>query len=152
MLNSVHAAQQPHVFIYHDWEVKTAGNPMAHCVLRGATDQEGKSIPNYHSEDMSKLVDAYLKRQLANPTIIVDASHANSNKRFAEQPRIVKEIMQSIEKSDTLKNMVKGMMVESHLVEGSQDATGTTYGQSITDPCLGWEDSEKLVLDLAEAL
>jgi len=152
MLNSVQAAQQPHVFIYHDWEVKTSGNPLAHCILRGATDQEGKSIPNYHFENMTKLVDSYLKRKLSNPTIIVDASHANSDKKFNEQPRIIMEIMQSIEKSDTLKNMVKGMMVESHLVEGSQDASGTTYGQSITDPCLGWEDSERLVLDLAEIL
>jgi len=138
------------VFAYHDWEVKTSGNPLAHCILRGATDQEGRSIPNYHFEDMTKLSDVYVKRQLANPTIIVDVSHANSNKKFEEQPRIVMEIAQSLKKSDILKNMVKGMMIESHLVEGSQDAAGTTYGQSITDPCLGWEASERLVLDLAD--
>lgn len=152
MLNSVQAAQKSHVFIYHDWEAKTSGNLLAHCILRGATDQEGRSIPNYHFEDMSRLADAYLKRKLVNPTIIVDVSHANSNKQFAEQPRIVMEVMQSLGKSRTLKNMVKGMMVESHLIEGSQDASGTTYGQSITDSCLGWEASERLVLDLAEAL
>jgi len=152
MLNSVHAAQQPHVFTYHDWEVKTTGNPLAHCILRGATDQKGKSIPNYHFEDMTQLANVYTKRNLANPTIIVDASHDNSNKKFIEQPRIVMEVLQNLKKSDILKNMVRGMMVESHLVEGSQDASGTTYGQSITDPCLGWEASERLVLDMAEGL
>jgi len=152
MLNSVQASQKSHVFIYHDWEVKTSGNPLSHCILRGATDQEGRSIPNYHYGGMSKLADAYLKCSLENRTIVVDVSHSNSDKKFAEQPRIAMEVMEALKKSDNLKNMVKGMMVESHLVEGSQSASGGTYGQSITDPCLGWEASERLVLNLAETL
>jgi len=152
LLNSVQAAQQSHVFIYHDWEVKTSGNLLAHCILRGATNQDGKNIPNYHFGGMSKLADAYLKRQLENRTIIVDVNHANSNKKFAEQPRIVVEVMEALKRSNILKSMVKGLMVESYLIEGSQDACGMTYGQSITDSCLGWEASERLVLELADSL
>ena len=152
MLNSIAAAQMPHEFIYHDWEVKTSGNPLAHCILRGAMDQEGKSIPNYHYEDMVKLAEMYLKRGFANPTIIVDTNHANSDKKFSEQPRIAMEVMESRRKSGLLKRMVKGLMVESYLVEGAQSINERTYGKSITDPCLGWEESEKLVFDLAEGL
>ena len=152
MLNSVHAAQKPHVFIYHDWEVKTSGNPLAHCILRGATDQDGKNTPNYHYKNLIQLAELYSKRELANPTIIVDTNHSNSDKCFAEQPRIAMEVLKSRKKSGTLKAMIRGLMIESHLVEGSQSASGTTYGQSITDACLGWEASERLVLDLAEAL
>ena len=152
MLNSIQAAQKPHVFIYHDWEVKTSGNPLAHCILRGAMDHEGKNLPNYHYEDMIKLADMYLKRGFANPTIIVDTNHANSDKKFAEQPRIAMEVMESLKKSDTLKSMVKGFMIESYLVEGAQNAAEKTYGKSITDPCLGWEETQRLVLDLADFL
>jgi len=152
MLNSVHAAQKPHAFIYHDWEVKTSGNPLAHCILRGATDQDGKNTPNYHYKNLIQLAELYSKRELVNPTIIVDTNHSNSDKCFAEQPRIAMEVLESRKKSDVLKAMIKGLMIESHLIEGSQGDSGTTYGQSITDPCLGWEASEKLVLDLAEAL
>ncbi|HQP10494.1 MAG TPA: 3-deoxy-7-phosphoheptulonate synthase [Candidatus Omnitrophota bacterium] len=152
MLNSVQAAQNPHEFIYHEWEVNTSGNPLAHCVLRGATDHDGKSIPNYHYEDMTKLAQMYLKRGFANPTIIVDTNHANSDKKFAEQPRIAMEVMESRKKSDILKKMVKGLMIESYLVEGAQNVSEKVYGKSITDPCMGWEGSERLVLALADRL
>ncbi len=152
MLNSIQAAQSPHEFIYHDWEVKTSGNPLTHCILRGATDHDGRSLPNYHYEDMSKLAESYLKRGFANPTIIIDVNHANSDKKYAEQPRIAMEVIESLKKSDTLKSMVKGLMIESYLVEGTQSAQDQVYGKSITDPCLGWEESERLVLGLAERL
>ncbi|MCK5014627.1 MAG: 3-deoxy-7-phosphoheptulonate synthase [Candidatus Omnitrophica bacterium] len=150
MLNSIQAAQKPHVFIYHDWEVKTLGNPLAHCILRGAMDHEGKSIPNFHYEDMIKLAEMYLKRGFENPSIIVDTNHANSDKKFAEQPRIAMAVMESLKKSSELKNMVKGLMIESYLVEGAQSASEQIYGKSITDPCLGWKESQQLVLDLAD--
>jgi len=152
MLNSIQAAQLPHVFIYHDWEVRTSGNPLAHCILRGATDHAGTCIPNYGYDDLRKVADLYLKRDLGHPTIIVDANHANSNKRFAEQPHIALDVIKSRRRSKTLSGMVRGLMIESYLVEGAQPAPGRTHGQSITDPCLGWEDSERLILDLAEAI
>ena len=152
MLNSVQAAQSSHVFIYHDWEVKTPGNPLAHCILRGAMDQQGKSIPNYHYEDMMKLTEMYLKRGFENSTIIVDTNHANSDKKFTEQPRIAMEIMGNLKKSDELRGTVKGLMIESYLVEGAQSTSEQTYGKSITDSCMGWEASERLVLKLADAV
>lgn len=150
MLNSVQAGQTPHVFIYRGWEVKTSGNPLAHCILRGAMNQHGQYIPNYHYEDMIRLSEMYHKRLLAYPAIIVDTNHANSGKRFEEQPRIAKEIMRSLKNSRSLKSMVKGLLIESYLVEGAQDITGRIFGKSITDPCLGWDDSRRLVLRLAE--
>lgn len=150
MLNSVQAAQLPHVFVYNAWEVKTSGNPLTHCILRGAVDPYGSNIPNYHFEDLMRLADAYKKRNLQNPAIIVDTNHANSNKKYNEQPRIAKEVMMSRLHSKTLKTKVKGLMIESYLVEGSQKIGENIYGKSITDPCLGWEDSERLVRDLAE--
>jgi len=150
MLNSIQAAQLPHEFIYHDWEVSTSGNLLAHCILRGAMNQEGKCIPNYHYEDMVRLAEMYLSRGLANPVMVIDANHANSNKKFSEQPRIAKEIMESLKKSDVLKRLVRGLMIESYLVEGAQSVDEKTYGKSITDPCLGWEASERLVLELAD--
>jgi 3-deoxy-7-phosphoheptulonate synthase len=150
MLNSVQAAQLSHVFVYNGWEAQTSGNPYAHCILRGAVSQYGQSIANYHYEDMLRLTELYLKRQLANSTIIVDVNHANSNKQYKEQPRIAKEVMRSLKDSALLKSMVKGVMIESYLVEGSQDCAGGVYGKSITDPCLGWEDSERLVYALAD--
>lgn len=152
MLNSVQAAQGEHTFIYNGWEVRTTGNPYAHCILRGAVNQYGQNIPNYHYEDLLRCADMYLKRQLDNRTVIVDINHANSNKKYKEQPRIAMEVMRSIGESKQLKDMVKGLMIESYLVEGAQDVNGGTFGQSITDACLGWEDSERLVLDLAAAL
>ena len=149
MLNSVQAAQLPHVFVYNGWEVKTSGNPLAHCILRGAVDQYGTNFPNYHYEDLRRLAEIYKKRNLEYPAIIVDTNHANSNKKFAEQPRIAKEVMRSRQHSKTLKSKVKGLMIESYIIEGTQKISENIYGKSITDPCLGWEDSEKLVRDLA---
>ena len=152
MLNSVQAAQLPHIFTYNGWEVSTSGNPHAHCILRGAVNHYGQSIPNYHYEDLMKVSDVYLKRPLANPTIIVDTNHSNSDKNFREQPRIALEIMRSRQCSKLLKTTVRGLMIESYLEEGSQKVSGKTFGQSITDPCLGWEDSERLLLELAETV
>lgn len=150
MLNSVRAAQMAHLFVYNGYEVKTSGNSYAHCILRGAVNQYGQSIPNYHFEDMLRLAKMYEERKLENPTIIVDASHANSNKDFREQPRIAKDILYSIKNSEILKRLVKGVMIESYLEEGSQDVKGKVFGKSITDACLGWADSEKLVLEIAD--
>lgn len=149
MLNSVQAAQIPHIFVYNGWEVRTTGNPLAHCILRGGVDRYGMNIPNYHYEDLIRVAEAYKKRNLLNPAIIVDTNHANSNKRYHEQPRIAKEVMRSREHSRTLRNMVVGLMVESYLVEGTQKIGENVYGKSITDPCLGWEDSERLIRDIA---
>ncbi|MCX7927535.1 MAG: 3-deoxy-7-phosphoheptulonate synthase [Candidatus Omnitrophica bacterium] len=150
MLNAVYAAQTPHVFLYRGYEVKTTGNPYAHCILRGAVNYYGQYIPNYHYEDMMRLAEMYHKYALKNPAIIVDTNHANSGKKFDEQPRIAQEVMRNIKHSRTLKSMVKGLMIESYLKEGSQDTRGKVFGKSITDPCLGWEDSRRLVLKLAE--
>lgn len=148
-LNSAQAAQAPHIFSYNGWQVKTSGNPLAHAVLRGAVDYHGLAFPNYHYEDLVMFAEAYQKRGLANPTIIVDTNHANSNKKYAEQPRIAKEVMHSRRHSTLLKDMIRGFMVESFIEEGAQKVTENVYGKSITDPCLGWKDSEKLIRDLA---
>ena len=148
-LNSIQASQAPHVFSYNRWEVKTTGNPLTHAVLRGAVDPHGVTIPNYHYEDLVRFAEAYKKRGLVNPSIIVDTNHANSNKQYAEQPRIAMEVMRSRQHSKLLREMIKGFMIESFIEEGSQPPTGTVYGKSITDPCLGWKDSEKLIRDLA---
>ena len=150
LLNSINAAQLPHKFVYNGWEVTTSGNPIAHAILRGAVDRDGQNIPNYHYESLVKFVEKYTERGLSNPTVIVDTNHSNSGKRFDEQPRIAMDVINSIRKSDLLRDSVKGFMIESYLVGGSQDPTGDTYGQSITDPCLGWEDTETLVQKIAE--
>jgi len=152
LLNSVQAAQTPHRFIYNGWEVKTKGNNIAHCVLRGAINRYGQNIPNYHYEDLIHFAQLYLKRGFANPAIIVDTNHSNSDKNFREQPRIAEEVMHSLAKSKDLKKIVKGLMVESYLLEGSQDVKGKVFGRSITDPCLGWADTKKLILSLAEKM
>ncbi len=152
MLNSVKAGQSPHVFSYNGWEVRTPGNPLTHCILRGAVNKYGQNIPNYHYEDLRKLAETYIERAFSNPTIIVDTNHANSNKAYKEQPRIALEVVGSMSQSETLKSMVKGLMIESYIEEGCQDITGNVFGKSITDPCLGWDDSEKLVKDLASVL
>ncbi len=149
-LNSIQASQAAHVFSYNRWEVKTPGNPLSHAVLRGAVDYHGLAVPNYHYEDLVQFAEAYQKRGLANPTIIVDTNHANSNKKFAEQPRIAMEVMRSRLHSPMLKEMIRGFMIESFIEEGSQKVTENVYGKSVTDPCLGWKDSEKLVRKLAE--
>jgi 3-deoxy-7-phosphoheptulonate synthase len=148
-LNSIQAAQAPHVFSYNRWEVKTTGNPLTHAVLRGAVDYHGLAVPNYHYEDLKLFAESYQKRGLINPAIIVDTNHANSDKKFAEQPRIAIEVMQSRRHSSLLKDMIRGFMIESFIEEGTQKVTENVYGKSITDPCLGWKDSEKLIRDLA---
>jgi len=148
-LNSIQASQAPHVFSYNRWEVKTSGNPLTHAVLRGAVDYHGRAVPNYHYEDLKAFAESYQKRGLTNPAIIVDTNHANSNKRYNEQPRIAMEVMQSRRHSTLLKEMIRGFMIESFIEEGAQKVTENVYGKSITDPCLGWKDSERLILDLA---
>jgi len=152
MLNSIEAAQHAHTFVYHDWEVRTPGNPLTHAVLRGATDEAGKNIPNYSCADLTKIAQVYLKRSLKNPAVIVDTNHANSAKDFRRQPAIAMDVLSSLRKDAKLKDMVRGLMIESYLVEGTQDASGGVYGKSITDACLGWEDSEKLILNIAESV
>ncbi len=150
MLNSVYASQHPHSFIYRGWEVKTNGNELAHTVLRGATNKHGRNLPNYHYEDLNLLLTLYNERDLKNPAAIIDANHSNSNKEFAQQIRIVKEVMHSRKLSSDIHKLVKGVMIESYLEEGCQKVGGGIYGKSITDPCLGWEDSERLIYEIAE--
>lgn len=152
MMNSITAAQSGHTFVYSNWEVHTDGNPLAHAILRGASNQYGRTLPNYHFEDLSLLSELYAKSGLLNPAVIVDTNHSNSGKRFDEQPRIAKEILHSMRHSEDINKMVKGLMIESYLVDGCQSPSGDIYGQSITDPCLGWEKTEKLILDMAELL
>lgn len=150
MLNSVYAAQHPHSFIYRGQEVQTSGNPLAHTVLRGAENKHGQSIPNYHYEDLVKLLELYNERDIVNPACIIDANHSNSNKEYKQQTRIVKEVMHSRKLSPDLHDLVKGVMIESYLEEGCQKIGEGVYGKSITDPCLGWEDSQQLIYDIAE--
>ena len=152
MLNSCIAAQSSHTFMYRQWEVKTDGNPLAHTILRGAVNKHDQSMPNYHYEDLQFLLEKYNERDLQNPATIVDANHSNSNKQFKEQIRIVKEVLHSRNVSGDIKKLVKGVMIESYLVEGSQKigCENHVYGKSITDPCLGWEDSERLIYEIAE--
>jgi len=152
MLNSVYAAQHPHSFIYRGYEVKTTGNELAHTVLRGSVNKYGRSIPNYHYEDLSTLLSMYNERDLKNPAAIIDANHNNSNKQYEQQIRIVKEVLHSRRLNHDIRNLVKGVMVESYIVEGSQKVGGGVYGKSITDACLGWEASERLILDTAELI
>ena len=151
MLNSVYAAQHAHHFTFSGYEVRTTGNPLAHTILRGAVSKHGNCVQNYHYEDLVRLSDMYASMDLVNPATIVDANHSNSNKQFKQQIRIVREIMMSRQFSSDVKNLVKGVMVESYLEEGSQKISDhQVYGKSITDPCLGWEDSEKLLYMIAE--
>ncbi len=150
MFNSIYAAQHPHPFIYRGWEVNTTGNPLAHTILRGATNKHGNNIPNYHYEDLVLLLEKYNERDLLNPACLVDANHSNSNKQFQEQIRIVNEVLHSRKHNSDIRKLVKGVMVESYLEEGCQKIGEHIYGKSITDPCLGWEDSEKLIYKIAE--
>lgn len=150
MLNSVYAAQHPHHFIYRNYEVDTSGNPLTHVILRGAVSKHGNTVQNYHYEDIMRLLERYDSMQLKNPAAIIDANHANSNKLFKEQIRIVKEVMHNRIVSPQIRTLVKGVMVESYLEEGAQHIGDHIYGKSITDPCLGWEDSEKLIYTIAE--
>jgi 3-deoxy-7-phosphoheptulonate synthase len=150
MLESIYAAQHSHVFVYNNREVRTDGNPLAHGVLRGAVDPSGIRVPNYHYEDLARITNMYLKQDLVNPALIVDVNHDNSNKRYDEQPRIAQEVMKSRTINPDLKKIIKGLMIESYLVGGRQESSGTIFGQSITDPCLGWDDTEHLLLTIAE--
>ena len=150
MLNSVKAAQSGHDFIMRDWEVKTSGNPWTHTILRGAVSKHGQCLPNYHYEDLMLLYQLYMERNLKNPACIVDANHSNSNKKYMEQIRIVKEVLHSRRHSADLNKFIKGVMIESYIEGGSQKIGEGCYGKSITDPCLGWEDSERLVYEIAE--
>lgn len=152
MMNSITAAQHSHTFVFSGWEVQSRGNPMAHAILRGFANQNGRSTPNYHYEDLQILCELYAKSELVNPAVIVDCNHSNSGKRWAEQPRIAKEILHSIRCSEDVRNLVKGLMIESYIEDGSQKPDGGVYGQSITDPCLGWEKTEKMILELADLL
>ena len=150
MLNSIRAAQVAHTYIYNGWEVETPGNPYAHAILRGAVDTNGRNIPNYHYEDLIRIAKEYENKQMKNPAIIVDTNHANSMKRFFEQPRIAKEVLTSRKYDPLLTEMIKGFMIESYLVEGRQKIGENIFGKSITDACLGWEDTERLIYDIAE--
>lgn len=150
MLNSVYAAQHAHTFTYRGWEVKTSGNPLAHTVLRGSINAYGRSFSNYHYEDLQRLYELYEERELVNPATVIDANHNNSGKKYKEQIRIVGEVLHSRRHSDNIKGLVKGVMVESYIEEGCQKIGEGIYGKSITDPCLGWEDSEKLIYYIAE--
>ncbi len=151
MLNSITAAQHAHNFIYRGCDVTTDGNPLAHAILRGGVDKYGTTIPNYHYEDMARLLEMYRKLDLKNPAVIVDANHSNSNKQFKEQIRIVREVLHSRRDNQELKDLVKGVMIESYLEEGCQKiGAERVYGKSITDPCLGWEDTERLIYQIAE--
>jgi 3-deoxy-7-phosphoheptulonate synthase len=150
MFNSIRAAQTGHVFIYNRWEVQTSGNPLSHAILRGAVDSYGRNIPNYHYEDLINIAREYKEQELENSAIIVDANHANSMKCYYEQPRIAREVLMSREYDSLLHKMIKGLMIESYLVEGNQDIGENIYGKSITDACLGWEETEKLIYKIAE--
>lgn len=150
MLNSVYAAQHSHSFIYRGWEVKTTGNPYAHTILRGAVNKHGNSLPNYHYEDLSLLLEKYNKQDILNPACIIDANHNNSGKKFEQQPRIVKEVLHSRRLNADIRGLVKGVMVESYIKEGCQKIGEGIYGKSITDPCLGWADTEQLIYDIAD--
>ncbi|MEY8339300.1 3-deoxy-7-phosphoheptulonate synthase [Lachnospiraceae bacterium 62-35] len=152
MLNSVVAAQTGHEFIMREWEVKTPGNPLTHTILRGAVNKYGRSLPNYHYEDLVLLQRLYEERNLMNPACIVDANHSNSNKQHNEQIRIVKEVLHSRRHDPAIRALVKGVMVESYIEPGCQKISEHCYGKSITDPCLGWEDSERLLYEIAEGV
>ena len=150
MLNSVIAAQAKQSFIYRNWEVNTPGNPLAHTILRGAVNKHGQNIPNYHYEDLIRLVNMYNAKDIVNPACIIDANHSNSGKMYNEQIRITKEIIHSMKHSDEVRKLVKGVMIESYIEPGCQKIGEGVYGKSITDPCLGWNESEKLLLDIAD--
>ncbi len=152
MMNAISAAQQKHIFLYRGWEVESDGNPLAHAILRGYTGQNGSSVSNYHYETLSELCELYQKSGLLNPSVIIDTNHANSGKKYAEQPRIAKDVIYSCTHNDDIKKLVKGLMVESYLEDGSQKIGDHIYGKSITDPCIGWKKTEKLIYNVAETI
>jgi len=152
MLNSIKAAQSSHTFLYRGWEVISDGNPYAHAILRGYIDYTGKSISNYHYEDLVQLDELYAKAGLVNPSVVVDTNHNNSGKKYLEQVRIAKDVVHSRNQNEAIKRLVKGLMIESYLEDGCQSVGEHVYGKSITDPCLGWEKTERLIYDIAEKL
>ncbi|MBQ3037749.1 MAG: 3-deoxy-7-phosphoheptulonate synthase [Clostridia bacterium] len=152
MMNSIIAARHSHTFIYNGWEVRTEGNPLSHAILRGSVNKHGQSLPNYHYEDLIRLHDAYCEKNIDNMALIVDANHANSNKKYLEQIRICKEVLHSCRHSADIKKLVKGFMIESYIEDGAQKIEDGVYGKSITDPCIGWYKTEKLILDIADLL
>ena len=152
MLNAIMAAQNPHTFIYRGWEVHSHGNPYAHAILRGYTNKHGENQPNYHYEELITLCNQYDERGLEMPAIVVDTNHSNSNKNPFEQPRIIKEVLHSCRHNETVKKHIKGFMVESYIEDGCQKIGEGVYGKSITDPCLGWEKTEKMLYEIADLL
>ena len=152
MMNAIKAGQSPHMFIYRGWEVASEGNPYSHAILRGYVNKNGESHPNYHYEDLSHLYENYVKMGLQNPSCIVDCSHSNSSKHYKAQIRIAKEVCHNRQHSKNIKSLVKGLMIESYLEDGCQKVEEGIFGKSITDPCIGWAKTEKLVLDIADLL
>lgn len=152
MMNSITAAQGQHVFLYRGWEVQSLGNPYAHALLRGYVDKHGKTYSNYHYEDLNELFELYQEHELKNSGVIIDTNHANSGKHYLEQIRIAKEVLHSCRLSKDIKGLVKGLMIESYIEDGNQPIGGGCYGKSITDPCLGWEKSERLIYEIADLL
>lgn len=152
MMNSIVAAQSSHTFIYRGWEVTSDGNPYAHAILRGYVDYAGRSVSNYHYEDLLRVEELYEKSNLTNPSVIVDTNHNNSGKKYLEQIRIAKDIVHSRNQNSDIKRLVKGLMIESYLEDGAQSIGEHIYGKSITDPCLGWEKTEKLIYEIADKL
>ncbi len=152
MMNSVVAAQSSHTFIYRGWEVTSEGNPYAHAILRGYLDYAGHSVSNYHYEDLLRVNEMYQKSNLVNPSVLVDTNHNNSGKKYLEQIRIAKDIVHSRNQNADIKRLVKGLMIESYIEDGAQSADEHIFGKSITDPCLGWEKTERLIFDIADKL
>lgn len=150
MMNSIMAAQHAHTFLYRGWEVKSSGNPLSHSILRGYVNKHGESLPNYHYEDLKHVANEYAKRELVNPALIVDCNHANSGKKYKEQVRIAKEVLHSCQLDEDIAKLVKGFMIESYIEEGCQKIGEGIYGKSITDPCLGWEDTENFIYYMAQ--
>jgi len=152
MMNSILAAQHSHTFIYRGWEVESAGNPFAHAILRGYTDGMGKSVSNYHYENLVELIDLYNENNLINHSVIIDTNHANSGKKYLEQVRIAKDVVYSCNHNTDIKGLVKGLMIESYLEDGAQKIGEHCFGKSITDPCLGWDKTKDLILNIADTL
>lgn len=152
MMNAITAGQHSHTFIYRGWEVMSEGNPLTHAILRGYVDSSGRSLPNYHYEDLTKLISLYEATDLKNPAVIIDTNHANSGKKYLEQIRIAKDVVHSCHQNADIRKVVKGLMIESYIEDGAQKVGENIYGKSITDPCLGWEKTEKLILDIADSI
>ena len=152
MMNAITAGHHSHTFIYRGWEVESLGNPLSHAILRGFQTTDGQNVSNYHYEDLVKLNELYQKSGLENPAVIVDTNHSNSGKKFREQPRIALDVIHSMRENSDIRKICKGLMIESYIEDGAQKTDGGVYGQSITDPCLGWEKTEKLILEIADKL